>query len=101
MAKLITVFGATGKQGGAVARALLATKGFQVRAVTRNPDSEVAKALKTAGAEVVKADLSDAASVETAVQGTYGVFLVTDYGGLSGSYRTLKMRKMRKSLREG
>ncbi len=84
MAKLITVFLATGKQGGAVARALLAMKGFQVRAVTRKPDSEKASALKNAGAEVVKADLSDAASVEIAVQGTYGVFLVTDYWGLFG-----------------
>ncbi len=85
MAKLITVFGATGYQGGAVARALLVKEGgFQVRAVTRNPDSEKAKALKTAGAEVVKADLNDTGSVERAVQGAYGVFLVTDYqyGGL-------------------
>ncbi len=84
MAKLITVFGATGQQGGAVARALLAKGGFQVRAVTRNPDSEKAKALITAGAEVVKADLADSASVEAAVQGAYGVFLVTDYWGIFG-----------------
>ncbi len=78
--KLITVFGANGNQGGPVARALLVKEGFQVRAVTRNPDSEKAKALSEnpTGAEVVKADLNGAGSVEKAVQGAYGVFLVTD-----------------------
>ncbi len=65
-------------------RALLAKGGFQVRAVTRNPDSEKAKALVTAGAKVVKADLADSVSVEAAVQGAYGVFLVTDYWGMFG-----------------
>ena len=84
MAKLITVFGATGQQGGAVARGLLAREGFQVRGVTRNPDSEKARALKAAGAELVKADLGDSASIEAAVRGSYGVFLVTDYWGLFG-----------------
>ena len=79
MANLITVFGVTGSQGGSVARALLADGTFKVRGVTRNPDSEKAQALKNAGAEVVKADLNDAASVEAAVSGAYGVFLVTNY----------------------
>ncbi len=81
MAKLITVFGATGAQGTPVVKALVA-KGFQVRAVTRNPDSDKAKALKAAGAEVVKANLDDTANVEAAVQGAYGVFLVTDFWGV-------------------
>ena len=79
MAKLITVFGATGRQGGAVVRALLAAIGFKVRVVTRNPDSEAAKALKAAGTEVVKGNLDDAASVQNAVSGAHGVYLVTDY----------------------
>ena len=63
--KLITVFGATGAQGGGLARAILAEPegGFAVRAVTRKPDSEAAKALSQAGAEIVVADLDDAASV--------------------------------------
>ena len=78
MAKLITVFGATGSQGNPIVRALL-TNGFKVRAVTRNPDSEKAKALKAAGAEVFKANLDDTASVEAAFQGAYGAFVVTDY----------------------
>ena len=81
MAKLVTVFGATGSQGKSVVSALL-QNGFKVRAVTRNPDGEKAKALKTTGAGVVKGDLNDAASIAAAVQGAYGVFLVTDYWGL-------------------
>ena len=74
--RLIAVFGATGNQGGPVARALL-QNGFHVRAVTRNPSSEKGQALKAAGAEVVKGDLDDAESLKTAVQGAYGVFYMT------------------------
>ena len=81
MAKLITVFGATGQQGNPIARALLESA-FKVRAVTRNPNSEKAIALKAAGAEVVKGDLNDVPSVEAAIQGAYGVFYVTNYWGL-------------------
>ena len=77
-ARLITVYGATGQQGGPIASALLAS-GFAVRAVTRNPDSEKAVALKKAGAEVVKGDLDDRSTIDAAVAGAYGVFLVTDY----------------------
>ena len=79
MAKLITVFGATGSQGGPVVRALLAATGYSVRVVTRNPDSEAAKALKPAGTEVVKGNLDDAVSVQSAVSGAHGVFLMTNY----------------------
>ena len=80
-ARLITVYGATGQQGGPVARALLAS-GFAVRAITRNPDSEKALALKKAGAELFKGDLEDRSTIDAAVAGAYGVFLVTDYWGL-------------------
>ena len=76
MSKLITVFGATGAQGGPVARALLRS-GFRVRAVTRSTDSDKAKALKEAGAEVVAGGVTDAESVKKAVAGAYGVYLVT------------------------
>ena len=82
MSKVITVFGSTGQQGGAVARALL-TKGYQVRAVTRNPDSPKAKELQAKGAELVQVkNMDDVASLEAAIKGAYGVFLVTNYGGL-------------------
>ena len=78
MSKQITVFGSTGKQGGAVARSLL-DKGFKVLGVTRNPDSDKAQALKQLGAEVRKGNLDDQASVDAVVEGAYGVFLVTNY----------------------
>ena len=79
--KIITVFGATGAQGGGLARAILAdTSGeFAVRAVTRKPDSDSAKALAAAGAEVVVADLDDAASVQRAMNGAFGAFCVTNF----------------------
>lgn len=79
--KLITVFGATGAQGGGLARAILAdtTGNYAVRAVTRKPDSDAAKALAAAGAEIVAADLDDAASVASAMQGAYGAFCITNF----------------------
>ena len=76
MSKLITVFGATGAQGGPVARALLSA-GFKVRAVTRSADSDKAKALQEAGAEVFAGTITDKESVRSAVAGAYGVFIVT------------------------
>jgi uncharacterized protein YbjT (DUF2867 family) len=78
---LITVFGATGAQGGGAARALLqpTERAFRVRAVTRRPGSPAAQALSELGAEVVAADLDDAASVERAMQGAHGAFCVTNF----------------------
>ena len=70
---IVLVTGATGQQGGAVARELLA-KNYRVRAMTRNPDSENAKALAKKGAEVVKGDLDDESSLEQALDGIWGVF---------------------------
>jgi len=72
---VILVTGATGQQGGAVARELLARK-HTVRAMTRKPDSDAAKALARQGAEVVKGDLNDAESLRRALQGAWGVFAV-------------------------
>jgi uncharacterized protein YbjT (DUF2867 family) len=79
--KIIAVVGATGAQGGALARAILADRngGFGVRALTRKPDSEKAQALKNAGAEVVTADVDDPASVRRAFTGAYGAFCLTNY----------------------
>ena len=71
--KTIAVIGATGRQGGQVARQLLG-QGWQVRAVTRTPQSKKAEALKASGAEVVKADLNDRASLESAFAGAYGLY---------------------------
>lgn len=77
--KRILVTGATGKQGGAVARALLREGGYVVRAVTRNPNSESARRLRDMGAELVAADLSDSTSVHSAVEGSEGIFSVQNY----------------------
>jgi len=79
--KIIAVMGATGAQGGGLARAILADADgpFALRAITRNPSSEKAQALAAQGAEVVQADLDDRASLEAAFQGAYGAYCVTNF----------------------
>jgi uncharacterized protein YbjT (DUF2867 family) len=72
---LIVVTGATGHQGGATARELLA-KGHKVRAMTRKPDSPAAKELAKLGAQVVAADLDDSPSLERALTGAWGAYAV-------------------------
>jgi uncharacterized protein YbjT (DUF2867 family) len=74
--KLVLVTGATGKQGGATLRYLAKQGGFKLRAMTRKPDSDAAKAAAALGAEVVAGDLDDRASLERAVAGAWGVFSV-------------------------
>ncbi|QND59373.1 NmrA/HSCARG family protein [Mesorhizobium huakuii] len=71
----ILVTGATGQQGGAVARALL-SRGHRVKALTRKPDSDAARQLTAAGAEVVAGDLADAASVVKAAKDVDTMFLM-------------------------
>ncbi len=71
----IAVCGATGRQGGAVARGLLES-GWQVRALTRRLDQDRAVALSKLGAEVVGADMEDPASLRRAFDGVHGVFSV-------------------------
>ena len=77
--KIIAVAGATGAQGGGLARAILddPASGFTVRALTRDPRSDKARALADRGAEVVAADLDDPASLARAFQGCHGAFCVT------------------------
>jgi uncharacterized protein YbjT (DUF2867 family) len=77
--KIITVFGATGAQGGGLVRAILndINGAFVVRAVTRDVNSDKAKQLAAAGAEVVAGDVDNAASVEKALEGAYGAYFVT------------------------
>jgi uncharacterized protein YbjT (DUF2867 family) len=79
--RIIAVVGATGAQGGGVVRAILNDRsgGFAARAITRNPDSEKARALRSAGAEVVKGDTDQPASIEQAFRGAYGVFALTNF----------------------
>src|SRR5436305_2095451 len=71
--------GATGSQGGGLVRAIMADKTgeFTARAITRDVNSEKAKALAALGAEVVAADIDDEKSLEKAFAGAYGVYCVT------------------------
>ena len=91
--KKVLVTGATGQQGGATARELLA-KGFAVRVMTRNPGSEKAVALKKLSAEVVKGDLDDRSSLEAAVKDVWGVFALqnTWEAGVDGAVPGIIMK---------
>jgi uncharacterized protein YbjT (DUF2867 family) len=77
--KIITVFGATGAQGGGLVRAIMQDKNseFTARAVTRDINSDKAKELAQLGAEVVAADIDDPAAVDKALEGAYGAYFVT------------------------
>jgi uncharacterized protein YbjT (DUF2867 family) len=72
--KLIAVVGATGQQGGAVARAVQASGQFKVRALTRNPGKH-----RDLAEEVVEADLDRPETLKAAFEGAHGVFLVTNF----------------------
>lgn len=79
--RVIAVVGATGAQGGGLVRAILNDKNgpFTARAITRNVNSDKAKALADAGAEVVAADLDDVKSLKRAFEGAHGAFCVTNF----------------------
>ena len=84
--KIITVFGATGNQGGSVVNAVLnnpeLSKKYKIRAITRDPTKSSATKLAERGAETVRADLDDLGSLAAAVDGSYAVFGLTDYWSL-------------------
>src|SRR5918998_731550 len=73
--RLVLVSGATGQQGGAVARSLL-ERGIGVRALTRDPEKPEARELVELGAEVASGDLEDRSSIERVLDGVHGVFSV-------------------------
>jgi uncharacterized protein YbjT (DUF2867 family) len=75
---MIAVTGATGRQGGAVARHLLAD-GWRVRALTRRPDAPAARALADLGAEVVRADMIHKNDLVHAFRDVYGVYSVQNF----------------------
>jgi uncharacterized protein YbjT (DUF2867 family) len=77
--KTILVIGATGAQGGSVARALLERGSFNVRAFTRKPDSPAALELASRGAGIAAGDLDDRDSIAAALDGVHGVFGVTNF----------------------
>lgn len=79
--KIIAVVGATGAQGGGLVRAILKDpgSGFTARAITRDVDSEGARALAQLGADVVAADIENDAALTDALQGAHGAYFVTFY----------------------
>ncbi|CBF77158.1 hypothetical protein AN4608.2 [Aspergillus nidulans FGSC A4] len=81
MAKLLTVFGATGNQGRSVINTILAdpvlSKEFKIRGITRDVSKPDAKALADKGVEIVSADMTSIPSLEQALSGSHSVFLVT------------------------
>jgi hypothetical protein len=79
MTKLIVVIGATGGQGGGVVNAFLNDPQYRVRGITRNVNSDKAKALTARGVEMVQADQKDEASLDKAFEGANVIFAVTDY----------------------
>lgn len=77
--RIIAVVGATGAQGGGLVRAICAdpSGGFRARAITRDVNSEKARALAALGAEVVAGDVDDPESLRKAFEGAYGAYCVT------------------------
>ena len=76
--KCVLISGATGRQGGAVIRHML-KKGWNLRALTRDPGRKAAQELQRKGVEFVHGDLEDPASLERAARGVYGIYSVQDY----------------------
>ena len=85
MSKIVAVVGATGQQGGAVARALVKSGQWKVRGLTRNTSSKSAQALVDSGIEVVAANIDDVESLVKAFEGAYGVYGVTNFWEHLGS----------------
>jgi uncharacterized protein YbjT (DUF2867 family) len=91
--RIILVTGATGNQGGAVARNLLQRGYFKVRAFVRDPNKSSAKALQEAGAELAVGEFGDRVSLDRALKGVYGIFSVQTFfqEGLEAEIRDGKM----------
>ncbi len=81
----VLVLGATGQQGGSVARALR-SKGWRVEALVRDTTTAEATALTARGIEPVQGDLTDGQSLQAAMAGAYGVFSVQPSSGQGAAY---------------
>lgn len=75
MPRIIAIVGATGNQGGSVARSLLQNPSFKVRAITRNSSSEASRALASSGAEVVQGNGFNSEEMLRAFNGAWGLFV--------------------------
>lgn len=76
--QIITVFGATGAQGGSVIQSLHLNKGFALRGITRNINSDKSKALSAQGVDMVQADGLVKEQMIKALQGSFGLFVNTN-----------------------
>jgi uncharacterized protein YbjT (DUF2867 family) len=97
--KMILVSGATGQQGGSVARELLA-RGYRVRAMTRKPQSEPALSLARLGAQLAQGDLDDEASVARALAGAWGAFAVQNTWEAGVEKEEVQGKRFAKAARE-
>jgi uncharacterized protein YbjT (DUF2867 family) len=101
--KIIAVVGATGAQGGGVVRAIMRDQSgpFTARALTRDVNSDKARALAALGAEVVQADIDDPASIKRAFTGAYGAYCVTFFWShFSGERETTEGRAMARAAKD-
>ena len=89
--RIVLITGATGRQGGAALRHML-SKGWRLRALTRNPRGRAARDLGRQGVEVVAGDLEDPSSIEKAVLGAHGVYSVQDFWAV-GARREVQQGK--------
>lgn len=101
--KVIAVLGATGAQGGGMVRAIMADKSgeFTARTLTRNVNSDKAKALKELGTELVAVDVDNYDSLKNAFNGAYGVFAVTFFWEhFSAEKETAEAKSIAKAAKE-
>lgn len=89
---VIVVIGATGTQGGPVARSLMKSGDWKVRCITRKEDSQNAKNLKSMGMEVCHCDAMNKDELRKCLEGAYGIYAMTNFydkecGGEDGEYK--------------
>jgi uncharacterized protein YbjT (DUF2867 family) len=91
--KTILVTGATGRQGGSVVQELM-NQNFTIRALSRTPDSVLARRLSSIGIPLVKGDMSDPSSLDSAMRNCYGVFSIQNYFECGGEKEVLFGKNM-------
>lgn len=100
--KVLTVFGATGNQGGSVISTVLAnpklSSEYKLRGITRDPSKPSAKKLADQGVEMVSADMNDLDALKSAISGSYAVFAVTNYWETMSKETELQQGKMLPTL---
>jgi len=89
--KTVLITGGTGRQGGAVVSHML-SRGWRLRALTRQSSSYAAQRLAGQGVELVQGDLEDQTSIERAARGVYGVYSVQDFWAV-GARREVQQGK--------